>query len=112
MVGNHPHSRGLGLASPASRAKMVDELRKNGVTDERVLAAMLKIPRHEFVEEAWRGEAYRNRPLPIGQAQTLSQPVVVGLMSQALIEPSAETGARKRVLEIGTGSGYQTAVLA
>lgn len=111
IVGNHPHSRGLGLASPASRAKMVDELRRNGVSDERVLAAMLKIPRHDFVEEAWKGEAYRNRPLPIGQAQTLSQPVVVGLMSQALIEPSAETGPRKRVLEIGTGSGYQTAVL-
>lgn len=108
----HPHSRGLGLTSPVSRARMIDELRKQGVTDERVLAAMLKIPRHEFVEEAWRGEAYRNKPLPIGLAQTLSQPYVVGLMTQMLIEPSAETGPRKNILEIGTGSGYQTAVLA
>jgi protein-L-isoaspartate(D-aspartate) O-methyltransferase len=114
IAGSHPHSRGLGLTSPTSRAKMVDELRKNGVGDDRVLAAMQKIPRHEFVEEAWRGEAYRNKPLPIGLAQTLSQPVVVGLMSQALTEPvaGAPAGPRKRVLEIGTGSGYQTAVLA
>lgn len=112
IAGNHPHSRGLGLASPTSRAKMVDELRRNGVSDERVLAAMQKIPRHEFVEEAWKGEAYRNRPLPIGSAQTISQPVVVGLMSQALIQPAADGSPRRRVLEIGTGSGYQTAVLA
>lgn len=111
-AGLHRHSRGLGLTSPASRAKLIEELRKQGVTDERVLAAMQKIPRHEFVEEAWRGEAYRNKPLPIGQAQTISQPWVVGLMTQLLLEPSAECPARKRVLEIGTGSGYQTAVLA
>lgn len=112
MTGAHPYSRGLGLTSPVSRAKMVDDLRRNGVEDERVLVAMQKIPRHEFVEEAWRGEAYRNKPLPIGLAQTISQPVVVGLMTQALIQPSVEAGPRKRVLEIGTGSGYQTAVLA
>jgi protein-L-isoaspartate(D-aspartate) O-methyltransferase len=88
---------------------MVDELRKQGIEDERVLAAILKIPRHEFVEEAWQGEAYRNKPLPIGQAQTISQPYVVALMTQALFAGAA---ARKRILEIGTGSGYQTAVLA
>ncbi|GAC1621604.1 MAG: protein-L-isoaspartate(D-aspartate) O-methyltransferase [Nevskia sp.] len=110
--GVHRHSRGLGLTSPVSRARMIEDLRQQDIGDERVLAAMLKIPRHEFVEEAWRGEAYRNKPLPIGQAQTLSQPYIVALMTQALLEPSAETGARKRVLEIGTGSGYQTAVLA
>jgi protein-L-isoaspartate(D-aspartate) O-methyltransferase len=91
---------------------MIDELRQQGVSDERVLAAMLKIPRHEFVEEAWRGEAYRSKSLPIGLAQTLSQPYVVGLMTQLLLEPSAECAARKNVLEVGTGSGYQTAVLA
>lgn len=88
---------------------MVAELGKQGITDERVLAAIAKIPRHEFVEEAWAAEAYRNKPLPIGQAQTISQPYVVALMTQALIEGKT---ARKRVLEIGTGSGYQTAVLA
>lgn len=111
-AGLHPHSRGLGLTSPVSRGRMVDALRREGVVDERVLAAMLKIPRHEFVEEAWRSEAYRNKPLPIGLAQTLSQPYVVGLMTQALLEPSAKGTPRARVLEIGTGSGYQTAVLA
>lgn len=104
----HPHSQGLGLTSPASRARLVAELRADGIKDERVLTAMAKIPRHEFVEEAWRGEAYKNRPLPIGQAQTISQPYIVALMTQLLLE----RGPRQRVLEIGTGSGYQTAVLA
>ena len=107
--GTHPHSRGLGLTSPVSRAKMVQELHKQGITDERVLAAILKIPRHEFVEEAWQAEAYRNKPLPIGQAQTISQPYIVALMTQVLFEGEVP---RKRLLEIGTGSGYQTAVLA
>lgn len=111
-AGLHRHSRGLGLTSPASRARMIEELRKQGIADERVLAAMLKLPRHEFVEEAWKSEAYRsNRVLPIGQAQTLSQPYIVALMTQLLLEPAAEGGVRRRVLEIGTGSGYQTAVL-
>ncbi len=108
-AGAHPHSRGLGLTSPVSRAKMVDELRRQDISDERVLAAILKIPRHEFVEQAWQGEAYRNKPLPIGQAQTISQPYIVALMTQTLFEGGA---VRKRLLEIGTGSGYQTAVLA
>jgi protein-L-isoaspartate(D-aspartate) O-methyltransferase len=104
----HPHNQGLGLTSPASRARLIAELRGDGITDERVLAALAKVPRHEFVEEAWRAEAYKNRPLPIGQAQTISQPYIVALMTQLLLE----RGPRRRVLEIGTGSGYQTAVLA
>jgi len=92
---------------------MIDELRKQGIADERVLAAMMKIPRHDFVEEAWRGEVYRsNKPLPIGLAQTLSQPYIVALMTQTLLEASPESSGRRQVLEIGTGSGYQTAVLA
>lgn len=112
--GNHPHSLGLGLTSPASRARLIAELKREGINDERVLDTLMKLPRHEFVEEAWRGEAYKNKPLPIGLAQTISQPYIVGLMTQLLLEPPAggAGGKRRKVLEIGTGSGYQTAVLA
>jgi protein-L-isoaspartate(D-aspartate) O-methyltransferase len=104
----HHHSRGLGMTAASVRAKLLEELRQQGITDERVLEAMARIPRHEFVEEALKSDAYRNRALPIGHAQTISQPYVVALMTQALLGG----GKRKKVLEVGTGSGYQTAVLA
>lgn len=106
----HHHVRGLGMTSSNVRARLVDELRKAGVTDERVLAVIGRIARHEFVEEALASEAYKNRPLPIGHAQTISQPYIVGLMTQAVL--GERTKKLPRVLEIGTGSGYQTAVLA
>lgn len=80
-----------------------------GIADERVLEAMGRVPRHAFVEEALQGEAYKNRSLPIGHAQTISQPYIVALMTQAVL---AGPVAPRRVLEVGTGSGYQTAVLA
>jgi len=87
---------------------MVEEqLVRRGVTDERVLAAMRRVPRHRFVEEALRDRAYLDKALPIGEKQTISQPYMVAAMSEAL-----ELGGRERVLEIGTGSAYQTAVLA
>ena len=87
--------------------RLIMELRGQGVTDARVLAAMERVPRVAFVEESQQANAYENRPLPIGLGQTISQPFIVGLMTQALkIEP------RSRVLEIGTGSGYQTTVLS
>jgi protein-L-isoaspartate(D-aspartate) O-methyltransferase len=88
------------------RQQLVAELRREGVHDERVLAAIAAVPREEFVPPEHRAEAYRNAPLPIGAGQTISQPLVVGLMTQAL----ALTGT-ERVLEVGTGSGYQSAVL-
>ncbi len=78
-----------------------------GIRDPKVLKAMAAVPRHEFVPEAFRERAYSDHPLPIGQDQTISQPYVVALMTQAL-----ELTGTERVLEIGTGSGYQTAVLA
>jgi len=109
---SHRHSLGQGLTSPASRARLIAELKREGIVDARVLEALQKIPRHEFVEEALRGEAYKNKPLPIGQGQTISQPYIVALMTQLLLEPATGGAARKKVLEIGTGSGYQTAVLA
>jgi protein-L-isoaspartate(D-aspartate) O-methyltransferase len=89
------------------RRRLVAELRREGVHDERVLAAIGAVPREEFVPPEHRANAYRNAPLPIGAGQTISQPLVVGLMTQAL----ALTGA-ERVLEVGTGSGYQAAVLS
>jgi protein-L-isoaspartate(D-aspartate) O-methyltransferase len=99
---------GGGRASPANRARLVEELRSGGIRDQRVLDAIARVPRHEFVEAAWRAEAYQNKSLPIGLSQTISQPFIVAYMTQVLLEG----GVRKRVLEIGTGSGYQTAVLA
>jgi protein-L-isoaspartate(D-aspartate) O-methyltransferase len=91
-----------------AREKMVrEQLVPRGITDQRVLAAMGKVPRHFFIEEALRGEAYNDNPLPIGERQTISQPYIVALMSQAM-----ELRGTEKVLEIGTGSGYQTAILA
>jgi protein-L-isoaspartate(D-aspartate) O-methyltransferase len=83
------------------------DLRRGGITDRRVLSSMERIPREVFVPEALRHQAYENVALPIGHHQTISQPLVVGRMTQAL-----EIGERHRVLEIGTGSGYQAAVLS
>jgi protein-L-isoaspartate(D-aspartate) O-methyltransferase len=89
------------------RELMIDGLRSAGVTDERVLEAMGSIPRHLFVPEQWRHQAYNDVSLKIGSGQTISQPRMVGWMSQvAAVSPEG------RVLEVGTGSGYQAAVLA
>ena len=88
------------------RAMVEDQLRQRGVASERVLEAMRRVPRHRFVPDAARAESYQDHPLPIGFGQTISQPYIVGFMTDALrIEPS------HRVLEIGTGSGYQAAIL-
>lgn len=91
-----------------SRERMVNEqLRARGITDAAVLAAMRDVPRHQFVPEALRSRAYDDYPLPIGHGQTISQPYVVALMSSLL-----QASPGMKVLEIGTGSGYQAAVLA
>ena len=83
------------------------QIQARGVTDPKVLAAMNKVPRHLFVSEALRDQAYGDFPLPIGEQQTISQPYIVAEMTQAL-----QPGEEDRILEIGTGSGYQAAVLA
>ena len=90
------------------RLKMVEEqVIERGVKDSRVIAAMRKVPRHLFVEEALQNQAYSDRPLPIGEKQTISQPYMVALMTEAL-----QLTGKEKVLEIGAGSGYQTAILA
>ena len=104
----HHHARGLGMASDASRKRLIDEVRGWGVKDERVLKVLQRVPRHEFMEDAFKSRAYDNSALPIGQAQTISQPYIVALMTEAILRD----GIPRKVLEIGTGSGYQTAVLA
>jgi protein-L-isoaspartate(D-aspartate) O-methyltransferase len=92
----------------ALRGRMVvEQIEARNVTDPRVLAAMLTVPRHRFVPERLRREAYDDNPLPIGEGQTISQPYIVALMSELLQLTGAE-----RVLEVGNGSGYQAAVLA
>jgi protein-L-isoaspartate(D-aspartate) O-methyltransferase len=99
---------GIGMTSQRTRARMVQRLRENGIRDERVLAAMASVPRHLFVEEALASRAYEDTALPIGFSQTISQPFVVARMVELVLQKE-KAG---RVLEVGTGCGYQAAVLA
>ena len=89
------------------RSMVESQLRARGIRDERVLAAMLRVPRHEFVSEEHREQVYEDHPIPIGEGQTISQPYIVAIMLEALALNPSDT-----VLEIGTGSGYQTALLS
>ena len=95
------------MSTESRKIRLVMDLRNAGVTDTRVLAAIERVPREAFVEDAFLDQAYANQALPISCGQTISQPLVVGLMTQAL-----ETTDRHKVLEVGTGSGYQAAVLS
>ena len=100
---------GLGMTSDRTRARMVEALRARGSKNEAVLVAMGAVPRHVFVDEALQERAYEvNNALPIGQGQTISTPEIVAIMTELLFE----NGPRNKVLEIGTGCGYQTAILA
>jgi len=99
---------GIGMTSARTRTRMIERLREQGIRDEVVLAAMNAVPRHIFVDEALAIRAYEDSPLPIGHGQTISQPWVVARMT----ELARNGGTLGRVLEIGTGCGYQTAVLA
>ena len=96
------------MTSQGTRDRLVQRLRDDGIRDERVLKAMATIPRHIFVDEALSSRAYEDSALPIGQSQTISQPWVVAQMTQVLMDG----GSPEKVLEIGTGSGYQAAILA
>ena len=99
---------GIGMTSQRTRTRMIERLREQGIRDELVLAAMNSVPRHMFVEEAISHLAYDDKSLPIGYAQTISQPYIVARM----IEVLREGRQLNRVLEIGTGCGYQAAVLS
>lgn len=99
---------GIGMTSQRTRNRLVDRLRQEGIKDERVLETVRNIPRHLFMDEAISSRAYEDTALPIGFGQTISQPYIVARMTEALIED----GLPDKTLEIGTGSGYQTAILA
>jgi len=102
-------SAGIGMTSQRTRARMVERLREQGIRDERVLHAMGAAPRHLFVEEALASRAYEDTALPIGFGQTISQPFVVARMIEIVLDQKKPP---RRVLEVGTGCGYQAAVLA
>lgn len=105
---------GVGLDSPQVRSRMCERLAAEGLAGSRVLAAMAQVPRHQFVDAAFAPQAYEDTALPIGHGQTISKPSVVARMLQLLMEGqnAARHGHLGRVLEIGTGCGYQAAVLA
>ena len=101
-------ARGIGMTSQRTRDRMVARLRKKGIRDEAVLAAIAAVPRHIFIEEALASRAYEDTALPIGFEQTISQPFIVARMLEALRDDKP----LRKVLEIGTGCGYQAALLA
>jgi protein-L-isoaspartate(D-aspartate) O-methyltransferase len=100
--------RGTGMTSQGTRDRLVRRLREKGIVDDRVLHAIAITPRHEFVDEALASHAYEDTALPISQGQTISQPWVVAKMTEAVLDG----GSPQKVLEVGTGSGYQAAILA
>ncbi len=103
-----PRFSGIGMTSARTRDRLVQRLREQGITNLAVLERIRQVPRHIFVDEALASRAYEDTALPIGFGQTISQPYIVARMTEALLEG----GPLTRVLEIGTGCGYQTAVLA
>ena len=102
------HSQGFGMTSMRTRERLLQRLYDQGIRDERVLTQIATVPRHKFMDEALASRAYEDTALPIGQGQTISQPYVVAKMTEAILRD----GPLEKVLEIGTGCGYQTAILA
>src|SRR6056297_3268827 len=107
MIDSTAH-RGIGMTSARTRNRLVERLRAGGIRDERVLERILAVPRHIFVDEALASRAYEDSSLPIGHGQTISQPFIVARMTEVLLS----RGVPESVLEVGTGSGYQAAILS
>ncbi|RKZ88734.1 MAG: protein-L-isoaspartate(D-aspartate) O-methyltransferase [Gammaproteobacteria bacterium] len=105
MISNH---RGIGMTSQRTRDRLITRLKEQGIQHPGVLAIMKALPRHLFVDEALASRAYEDTALPIGHGQTISQPFIVARMTEILLEGLP----KNKVLEVGTGSGYQTAVLS
>ncbi len=101
-------TEGIGMTSQRTRDRLIARLRQEGISNEDVLSVMRNIPRHLFMDEAMASRAYEDTALPIGHGQTISQPYIVAKMTEAVLQ----MGTPSKVLEIGTGSGYQTAVLS
>ncbi len=101
--------QGIGMTSQRTRDRLIDRLREQGIRNSSVLEVMRSMPRHIFIDEALASRAYEDTALPIGNGQTISQPYIVARMTEALL---GEDELPKKVLEVGTGSGYQTAILA
>ena len=105
--------KGEGMTSQRARDRLAVSLKESGIRDPRVIEVIRDLPRHHFIDQALHSRAYENTALPIGHCQTISQPWVVARMTEVLLEYfDAKQGMPKKVLEIGTGSGYQAAVLA
>jgi protein-L-isoaspartate(D-aspartate) O-methyltransferase len=103
---------GIGMTSARTRDRLVQSLREQGIADARVLERIRNLPRHIFVDEALSSRAYENTALPIGWGQTISQPYIVARMTEALLHGAANGKLLGKVLEIGSGCGYQTAMLS
>jgi protein-L-isoaspartate(D-aspartate) O-methyltransferase len=107
-VTDHKLVSGIGMTSARTRERLIARLREQGITNEAVLERIRSVPRHLFMDEALSSRAYEDTALPIGHGQTISQPYIVARMTQSLLD----RGPLRKVLEVGTGCGYQTAVLA
>ena len=103
-----PRVQGIGMTSQRTRDRLIDRLRSKGIQNEKVLDVMRSMPRHLFVDEAMSSRAYEDSSLPIGHGQTISQPFIVARMTEVLLS----RGVPDAVLEVGTGSGYQAAILS
>ena len=112
MSDNNRSIKGIGMTSARTRERLVRRLADHGITNPLILDRIRSVPRHLFVDEALASRAYEDSALPIGFGQTISQPYIVALMTQALLDDGGEIRRLDKVLEVGTGCGYQTAVVA